>query len=106
MRRYALDELTETLTKAALAKALEAETARREVLPFIGEAHGENADDLYRAALEQCGVDLRGIPPDHYRSMLRMVSPDGKLKKPLGMDAASRASFAQQFPAIARIKKV
>ncbi|GLR66093.1 hypothetical protein GCM10010909_07710 [Acidocella aquatica] len=104
--RYGLDELTETLTKAAMAKALEAETARREVLPFLGETFGGDAEALYKEALESCGVDLAGIPPDHYRSMLRLITPEGNLAKPsFAQDSAARKTLAAQCPATSRIRK-
>ena len=100
-----MDEATETMSKAALRAALDLQTALREVEPIVGEIFVESAEEAYRAALERAGVELTDIPPDYYRAMVRLLTPEGKIKSVSAMDAAPNADFAARFPATARIVK-
>lgn len=91
--------------KAAVAKerkrARELVTAQREVAPFVGDVAMDNAADVYKFALEQSGVDIKGVHPSAYRAMVGML---GK-SKTVAMDSAGGKSAAKQFKGLDRIRK-
>ena len=91
----------------AIAKAVAAErkrsqalaTAQREVEPFVGEVAMDSAEDVYRFALEQSGVDISGVHPSAFRAMVGMLGKPSN--KTVAMDSASKA----QFKGLERIRK-
>lgn len=104
-RGMSLDEATEVMSKAALKAALDLETALREVAPIVGEIHANSAEEAYEYALKGAGVDLEDIPPEQYRAMVRLLTPEGKVRTVGAMDAAAAPGFAARFPSAARIVK-
>lgn len=106
--RMALDEAAEAMSKAALQKALDLEVAEREVFPIVGEVFDlKSAEDVYRYALNECGIDLEGIDPSAFRAMVRLLDGNGKIINPkddvvTGMDQAPATDSVSR--AIARIK--
>lgn len=93
---------------AAIQKAVAAErkrmqalaTAQREVAHIVGDVTMDSAEDVYKFALEQQGVDVSGVHPSAYRAMVGML---GKSAPKVAMDSANAAS--KQFKGLARIKK-
>lgn len=91
----------------AIAKAVAAErkraqalsVAQREVEPFVGEVAMDSAEDVYRFALEQSGVDVSGVHPSAFRAMVGMLGKPSN--KTVAMDSASKA----QFKGLERIRK-
>lgn len=75
-------------------------TAQREVAHIVGDVAMDSAEDVYKFALEQQGVDVSGVHPSAYRAMVGML--DKKAPK-VAMDSANAAS--KQFKGLARIKK-
>jgi hypothetical protein len=97
------------MSKRALENALAIEIAQTEVLPIMGtRPDADNAEEVYRICLEQCGVDLAGIEPSAYRAMVRLLGPNGEFKSSPGtaMDSAHSIAFATRFPNAARIRNV
>lgn len=105
--RAALDEATEAMSKEALRAALDLEKALAEVKPIVGDLYNcESAEEVYETALKRCGVDLEEIPPEHYRAMCRLLTPEGKVRTGrIAADAATAPAFAQRFPGTSRIVK-
>lgn len=75
-------------------------TAQREVAYIVGDVTMDSAEDVYKFALEQQGVDVSGVHPSAYRAMVGML---GKSSPKVAMDSANAAS--KQFKGLARIKK-
>lgn len=75
-------------------------TAQREVAHIVGDVAMDSAEDVYKFALEQQGVDVSGVHPSAYRAMVGML---GKSSPKVAMDSANAAS--KQFKGLARIKK-
>ena len=75
-------------------------TAQREVAHIVGDVTIDSAEDVYKFALEQQGVDVSGVHPSAYRAMVGML---GKSSPKVAMDSANAAS--KQFKGLARIKK-
>ena len=75
-------------------------TAQREVSHIVGDVTMDSAEDVYKFALEQQGVDVSGVHPSAYRAMVGML---GKSSPKVAMDSANAAS--KQFKGLARIKK-
>ncbi|ULJ66180.1 DUF2213 domain-containing protein [Wielerella bovis] len=95
--------------KREIAKAVAAERernqaanqARRDVAHLVGDVAMDSADDIYRFALEQHGVDVKGVHPSAYRSMVAML---GKSHiTPIAADKAS--DLSAQFPNLKNIRK-
>lgn len=76
-------------------------TAQREVAPFVGEVAMDSAEDVYKFALEQNGVDVSGVHPSAYRAMVGML---GK-SKTVAMDSAGGKGATAQFKGLERIRK-
>lgn len=75
-------------------------TAQREVAHIVGDVAMDSAEDVYKFALEQQGVDVSGVHPSAYRAMVGMLD---KSAPKVAMDSANAAS--KQFKGLARIKK-
>lgn len=93
---------------AAIKKAVAAERkraqaltmAQREVAHLVGDVAMDSAEDVYRFALEQNGVDVTGVHPSAYRAMVGLLGkPSGKV----AMDSANGAN--KQFKGLERIRK-
>jgi hypothetical protein len=92
----------------AIAKAVAAERkraqalaqAQRDVAHLVGDVAMDSAEDVYKFALEQHGVDIAGVHPSAYRAMVGLI---GKYKGGIAMDSANSAS--KQFKGLNRIRK-
>lgn len=92
----------------AIAKAVAAERkraqalaqAQRDVAHLVGDVAMDSAEDVYKFALEQHGVDVAGVHPSAYRAMVGLI---GKSKGGIAMDSANSAS--KQFKGLNRIRK-
>ncbi len=77
-------------------------TAEREVRPFIGEitVAMDSASDIYRLALDKAGIDLKGVHPSAFRSMVGMLPrADAPAPLSIAMDSGKAATdFAKRFP--------
>lgn len=92
-----------------IAKAVAAERqrnqatnqARRDVAHLVGDVAMDSADDIYKFALEQHGVETKGVHPSAYRSMVQML---GSRPATVAMDKAA-VGLADQFPNLNKIRK-
>lgn len=102
------------MSKRALENALAVSVAQQEIKRVLGPngsvIEGDTPEDIYARCLELCEVDIEGIAPSAYRAMVRLLDPDGNLKKPtsgfFGMDSARRKTFTDRHPNLARIRNV
>lgn len=79
--------------------------AAREVEPIVGVRAFDSADNAYKAALEHLGVDLNGVPPSAYRTVLKIAKDRaGSVPAPsFAMDAADAADIAARIPNLNRL---
>lgn len=109
----AMDAATVALIRADAKKdALQAVKALREaeadVRPLVGEiAAMDSAEDVYRFAMDQLGIEHKGVHPSAYKALIAMAKTKTD-KKPdsFAMDAAHSSDFAKRFPKAGRVLKV
>lgn len=95
--------------KREIEKAVAAERARnqaasqaqRDVAHLVGDVAMDSADDIYRFALEQHGVDVKDVHPSAYRSMVQMLGKSHAT--PIAADKAP--DLSAQFPNLKNIRK-
>lgn len=109
----AQDKATVAMDAAAvqreIAKAVAAERARnqaanqarRDVAHLVGDVAMDSADDIYKFALEQHGVETKGVHPSAYRSMVQMLGKTHTV--PMAADKAP--DLSAQFPNLKNIRK-
>lgn len=106
-KALAMDAATvnQLVQKAVLAERQrnqEANQAKRDVAHLVGDVMAmDNAADIYKFALEQHGVDVQGVHPSAYRSMVQML---GQRTTTVAMDK-SATGLADQFPNLTKIRK-
>ena len=95
--------------KREIAKAVAAERARnqaanqarRDVAHLVGDVAMDSADDIYKFALEQHGVETKGVHSSAYRSMVQMLGKNHTV--PMAADKAP--DLSAQFPNLKNIRK-
>lgn len=95
-------------TKAASKNFQAVRVAETEVRPLIGDVVAmDSADEVYRTALEQAGIDITDVHPSAYRSMVKYaVEQKQTTKAPkLALDSAAASSFAADFPTAGKLKR-
>jgi len=98
----------DSATKRAAANFRAIREAESEVRPLIGDVVAmDSADDVYRTALEQTGVDLTGVHPSAFRSMVKYaIEQKQAVKTPrVALDAAAASTFAADFPTAGKLKR-
>jgi len=107
----AMDAAIRLATDAATKKAAENFRAVREaeqaVRPLIGDVVAmDSADDVYRTALEQAGVDVEGVHPSAFPSMVKMAISQKENQRPvIAQDSASFGDFEKAFPTAGKLKR-
>lgn len=107
----AMDAAIRLATDAATKKAAENFRAVREaeqaVRPLIGDVVAmDSADDVYRTALEQAGVDIEGVHPSAFPSMVKMAISQKENQRPvIAQDSASFGDFEKAFPTAGKLKR-
>ena len=98
--KIAMDKAIAKAVAADRKRAQALAQAQRDVAHMVGDVAMDSAEDVYKFALEQQGVDVSGVHPSAYRAMVGML---GKSAPKVAMDSANAAS--KQFKGLARIKK-
>lgn len=104
----AMDEAAILASAQAAARAdyLALRTAEKAVAPLVGEvAAMDSAEAVYRFALDQHGVDHKGVHASALPALVDMAKKAGSTatKAPLAMDSAdSREQFYNKYPGAAR----
>ncbi|MGF6438091.1 DUF2213 domain-containing protein [Kosakonia sp. 1610] len=107
----AMDAAIRLAADAATRKAAENFRAVREaeqaVRPLIGDVVAmDSADDVYRTALEQTGVDIEGVHPSAFPSMVKMAISQKENQRPvIAQDSASFGDFEKAFPTAGKLKR-
>lgn len=98
--RVAMDAAIQKAVAAERKRVQAVSTAQREVAHLVGEVAMDSAEDVYRFALEQNGIDVSGVHPSAYRAMVGMLNKP----KAVAMDGADSGA-SLQFPGLKRIRK-
>lgn len=105
----AIKSATERATRDASARFKALRVAESDVRPLIGDVVAmDSAEDVYRTALEQTGIDISGVHPSAYRSMVQFAVEQKQNARPrpgIAMDAAAVSSFAADFPDATKLKR-
>ncbi|MGO9304218.1 MAG: hypothetical protein ACLP3R_11140 [Candidatus Korobacteraceae bacterium] len=108
----AIDAAVKATEKRVMATQRAISKAKEDVYPYVGQLAGsmafDSSDDVYKAALEIKGVDVKGIHPSAYPKILS-YQPKAGAKEPerdavkLGMDSDAVKKINEKFPGIAAI---
>lgn len=79
--------------------------AREDVKPLVGQVALDSAESVYKFALDQKGIDTKGVHPSAYRSMVQMLKSTPETKAKPAMDAQSVSAVHAKFPKLSRIKQ-
>ncbi|WP_313021143.1 DUF2213 domain-containing protein [Atlantibacter hermannii] len=107
----AMDAAIRLAADAATKKAAENFRAVREaeqaVRPLIGDVVAmDSAEDVYRTALEQSGVDINGVHPSAFPSLVKMAISQKENSRPaIAQDSASFGDFEKAFPTAGKLKR-
>lgn len=74
--------------------------AMRTVEPVYGHVSGDSAEDIYKAVLKQEKVDIKGVHPSAYKSLVQLSIRNKTHAQPVGDSAdkqASAADFKEYF---------
>lgn len=100
MMKIAMDKAIAKAVAAERKRAQALAQAQRDVAHLVGDVAMDSAEDVYKFALEQHGVDVAGVHPSAYRAMVGLI---GKSKGGIAMDSAN--SVSKQFKGLNRIRK-
>jgi hypothetical protein len=80
--------------------------AEKDVHPIIGEvAAMDSAEAVYKLALDHLNIDVTGVHPSAYPSIIKLAT--AKAEKPkMAHDAAAASDFATLFPTAAKLKSI
>lgn len=97
----------DSATKRAAENFRKVREAEHAVRPLIGDVVAmDSADDVYRTALEQAGVDIEGVHPSAFPKMVKMAIEQQNNKRPvIAQDSASHSEFEKAFPTAGKLKR-
>ncbi|WP_313471218.1 DUF2213 domain-containing protein [Atlantibacter hermannii] len=94
--------------KKAAANFRSVREAEQAVRPLIGDVVAmDSAEDVYRTALEQSGVDITDVHPSAFPSLVKMAisQKENSRPAPLAQDSASISDFEKAFPTAGKLKR-
>jgi hypothetical protein len=97
----------DSATKKAAENFRKIREAEQVVRPLIGDVVAmDSAEDVYRTALEQSGVDIAGVHPSAYPAMVKMAISQKENSRPvIAQDSASVSEFEKAFPTAGKMKR-
>ncbi|MBZ7123232.1 DUF2213 domain-containing protein [Klebsiella grimontii] len=97
----------DSATKKAAENFRKVREAEQIVRPLIGDVVAmDSAEDVYRTALEQSGVDISGVHPSAYPAMVKMAISQKENSRPvIAQDSASVSEFEKAFPTAGKLKR-
>lgn len=101
----AMDKAIAVAVSKAKADVEALHIARREVAPMVGEVALDSAEAVYKFALDHAKVDVAGVHPSAYRTLIKMASAEKPQPAKLGMDAEAVKQATEQFPMLKRFAK-
>lgn len=107
--KQAMDAAMEGQRKKILADQKMLREAEREVIPYMGQVAVafDSAADVYKAALEHCGIEIGAdVPATGYRALLKALPVPKRNRGTdpvVAMDSAKAKSYGEMFPGAANI---
>jgi len=108
--RVASDAAAKRATEAAIRTQQEIREAERAVRPFVGDlamAH-DSADAVYRTALTSLNINVEGVHPSAFPTILSMQPKPGDAPRrqatPIAQDAKQAEDYSARFPHANRLK--
>lgn len=97
----------DSATKKAAENFRKIREAEQVVRPLIGDVVAmDSAEDVYRTALEQSGVDIAGVHPSAYPAMVKMAISQKENSRPvIAQDSASVSEFEKAYPTAGKLKR-
>lgn len=97
----------DSATKKAAENFRKIREAEQVVRPLIGDVVAmDSAEDVYRTALEQSGVDIAGVHPSAYPALVKMAISQKENSRPvIAQDSASVSEFEKAFPTAGKLKR-
>ena len=97
----------DSATKKAAENFRKIREAEQVVRPLIGDVVAmDSAEDVYRTALEQSGVDIAGVHPSAYPAIVKMAISQKENSRPvIAQDSASVSEFEKAFPTAGKLKR-
>jgi len=97
----------DSATKTAAENFRRVREAEQAVRPLIGDVVAmDSADDVYRTALEQAGVDISDVHPSAFPAMVRMAISQKENSRPvIAQDSASNSEFEKAYPTAGKLKR-
>lgn len=97
----------DSATKRAAENFRKVREAEQVVRPLIGDVVAmDSANDVYRTALEQCEIDIDGVHPSAYRSMVMQAIKAKESTRPvIAQDSASTSEFEKAYPTATKLKR-
>lgn len=98
----------DSATKAAAENFRKVREAEQAVRPLIGDVVAmDSAEDVYRTALEQAEVDITGVHPSAFPSLVKMAIQQKENTRPahLAQDSASNSEFEKAYPTAGKLKR-
>lgn len=97
----------DSATKRAAENFRKVREAEQAVRPLIGDVVAmDSADDVYRTALEQAGVDIEGVHPSAFPKMVKMAIEQQNNKRPvIAQDSATVSEFEKAYPTAGKLKR-
>ncbi len=97
----------DSATKKAAENFRKVREAEQIVRPLIGDVVAmDSAEDVYRTALEQSGVDIADVHPSAYPAMVKMAISQKENSRPvIAQDSASVSEFEKAFPTAGKLKR-
>ncbi|HEN3607721.1 TPA: DUF2213 domain-containing protein [Yersinia enterocolitica] len=94
-------------TKEAAKNSRRVREAEKIVRPLIGDVVAmDSADDVYRTALEQSGVDIKGVHPSAFPALVQMAISQKQNSRPtIAQDSTSISDFEKAFPTAGKLKR-
>lgn len=98
---------TDSATKRAAENFRAVREAEQAVRPLIGDVIAmDSAEEVYRTALEQANVDVTGVHPSAFPSLVRMAIQQKENSRPvIAQDSASISEFEKAFPTAGKLKR-
>ena len=100
-------------TAAAVKRMRDIQEAEKAVKPLIGEVTMacDTADAVYRLALDEAGIDVTGVHPSAFKSMVAMLvtnkanaATQQKVPTKIGMDSKTVAGFKERYPTAGSVR--
>lgn len=97
----------DSAAKQAAKNFREVREAEQAVRPLIGDVVAmDSAADVYRTALEQSGIDVKGIHHSAFPAMVQMAISQKQNSRPaIAQDSASISDFEKDFPTAGKLKR-